>query len=199
MATRFSTYERVPFLDDEADDVSTPALEKPHLSAHHHVIAVAVADGLTPRRLWQTLSSAPKGAVVCAVVTTLALVSVTLSSFTLHTPGSYVQVVDIHQGNAPRPDFRDAWNGPIEIAGSYRCGTHPSEARSLNCTFDIMNYGFLGAECYYEDMAREALAEGPWTWYLDRTATVEIPQDEYYLGRAVEVVVHWSYHVSHCK
>ena len=62
-----------------------------------------------------------------------------------------------------------------------------------------MNYGWTANECYYEDLADAALAKGPWKWYLDPNATVEIPQDQAVLGRAVEVWTELDYHMEHCK
>ncbi|KAJ9611644.1 hypothetical protein H2200_004828 [Cladophialophora chaetospira] len=61
---------------------------------------------------------------------------------------------------------------PSRSPGATDVEPHPSEARAFNCTLGIMNYGFLGSECYYEDMADKALAEGPWKWYLDRNGTM---------------------------
>lgn len=180
-------YDRLPLIEEEDGQ----AMEKESPMGLHRTQSV--------RHVWQDCLEAPKTLVIAASLATILVLTVIVSSFTNHTPGSYVQLFTLAQKNSPRPDFKDPFDGPIELAGSHRCGSYPSEAGALGCVFDIMNYGWTASECYYEDLAMEGLSHGPWKWYLDPDGTVEIPQDDQVLGRAVEVWTELGYHLEHCK
>jgi hypothetical protein len=108
-------------------------------------------------------------------------------------------VLSIAQANSYRPHFAETEEWPIEIAGSQQCGTFPAETRGRKCVFDVMHYSFTRQECYYPDIAEEALSHGPWKWYLDPSGNIEIPQDLEALGRAVEVFVEVEYVRERCK
>ena len=182
-----NTYHKLSTVDEE-DDI---ALEKEEL--------IPTQNAHPVRCIWRDCLEAPKSLIVTTALLTIVAIIVVVSSFTVHTPGSYVHYLTPSQKNTPRPNFKDPHGGPIELAGTYRCGSFPSEAKSLGCVFDIMNYGWTASECYYEDLAKEALSHGPWRWFLDPAGTVEIPQDPQVLGRAVEIWTELGYHIEHCK
>ena len=186
------SYDQLPLVEDSDED--GPIMERPsllHCRTSHSTRYI--------RQVWEDCLQAPKSLIVTATLVTITIIIIIVTSFTSHTPGSYVKMLTLSQKNSPRPDFKDPFGGPIELAGTYRCGSYPSEAGALGCIFDIMNYGWTAAECYYEDLAEEALEKGPWKWYLDPEGQVEIPQDAAVLGRAVEVWTELGYHLEHCK
>jgi hypothetical protein len=91
--------------------------------------------------------------------------------------------------------------GIHKISHSHRvldCGQSPAEAKAKGCIFDIMNYAWTPPACYEPDLAEEALLRGPWPWYLDRNATLPLPQDPAVLGDMALVWTTYDYHASHC-
>jgi hypothetical protein len=122
-----------------------------------------------------------------------------IASFTVHTPGSYVIFLTLSKQHSLQPDFVDAGEGPLELGGTTRCGSFPSQAESCGCVFDLMNYGFTAPECFYEDLYEEALGTGPWPWYIGENLTLPLPQDVNILMRSVEVWTEIKYHYEHCK
>ncbi|KAH0555745.1 hypothetical protein GP486_006308 [Trichoglossum hirsutum] len=78
------------------------------------------------------------------------------------------------------------------------CGKTPAEAKAKGCVFDIMNYAWTPPACYEKDLADEALLRGPWPWFLDRNATLPLPQDPAVLGDEPLVWTTYDYHAEHC-
>ncbi|QKX63210.1 uncharacterized protein TRUGW13939_10379 [Talaromyces rugulosus] len=137
--------------------------------------------------------------MVATCFATSILLLITITSFTGHKPGSYVRLYTVSQQNAFQPEHLDSFGGPMELGGTYRCGSYPSEAKSLGCVFDLMNFGWTAPECYYEGVSVPGIAEGPYKFYLDKNLTVEIPQDVALSGRVVDVYTTRHYHGEHCK
>jgi len=175
------TYERVSLDEDLNED--TPIVEK-----SRWVKLIATDGNRTSKRI-----------LVLAAITIILMAGLIVASFTNHIPGKYVRVETISQHNTFRPDFKDGDNGPIELAGNYRCGSFPSEARDRNCTFDFMSYGYTAPECFYPDLYEEALAAGSWKWYFDPEATLEVPQDPRIMMSVVELYGELGWQIEHCK
>ena len=77
------------------------------------------------------------------------------------------------------------------------CGASRAEARANGCTFDIMRYAWVPAECYDLEAAEDALAKYSWSWYLDRNGTVPVETSE--LVHHDIAYTQWGYHTHHCK
>lgn len=159
--------------------------------------ALPLHEGIERTRLPQALTDMPKAALGLATLVSTFMAVAIISSLLRHTPGSYIKVLTISQVHVPRP-FLDTADWPLEAAGSNRCGTFPAEAKSRNCTFDLMHYSYTAPDCYYPDLAMQALASGPWSWYLDADEKLEIPQELDMLSRVAEVFVQWDYFRVRC-
>jgi len=181
-------YDQVPLVDE--DDEDGPIMEK---SMHYH------PQKRSLRAIWQECIQAPKTLLAACILSILCLIILTTASFTIHTPGSFVVFRTLSQQHSLQPDFIDAGEGPLELAGTTRCGSFPSQAVQFGCVFDLMNYGFTASECFYEDLYEEALATGPWEWYIGENLTLPLPQDVEVLKRSVEVWTQIEYHYEHCK
>ncbi|TVY42161.1 hypothetical protein LSUB1_G001936 [Lachnellula subtilissima] len=181
-------YDQVPLVDE--DDEDGPIMENP---MHHR------SQKKSLRMIWRECIQAPKTLIVAGSLVTLCIFILTIASFTVHTPGSYVIFRTLSQQHSLQPDFVDAGEGPLELAGTTRCGSFPSQAVQYGCVFDLMNYGFTAPECFYEDLYEESLATGPWPWYIGENLTLPLPQDVNILMRSVEVWTQIKYHYEHCK
>ncbi|TGO09334.1 hypothetical protein BTUL_0170g00260 [Botrytis tulipae] len=181
-------YDPVPMGDD--DDEEGPIMETPmHYRARKQSLSVILKEFV----------QAPKSLLVSGVLATLCILILTISSFTIHTPGSFVRIRTLSQQNSLQPDFVDAGEGPSpELGGTKRCGSFPSQAEQYGCVFDLMNYGFTAPECFYQDLYEEALATGPWPWYIGENLTLPLPQDVEILKRSVETWTQIRYHYQHC-
>lgn len=151
------------------------------------------------RMVLREYTQMPTRLIVTASVTILCFLILTITSFTVHTPGSFVVFRTFSQENSLQPDYVDFGGGPIELAGTDRCGSFPSQAEHNGCIFDVMNYGFTAPECFYQDLYDEAIAKGPWPWYIGENLTLSVPQEPALLMRSVEVWTNIAYHYQHCK
>jgi hypothetical protein len=151
------------------------------------------------RLIWKSFIEAQRSIIVAGMLAMLCLLVLAISTYTVLRTTSKVVVRTLSQQHSLQPDFIDAIGGPLEMAGSMRCGSFPSQAEELGCIFDLMNYGFTPPECFYEDLYQEALSKGPWPWYIDGRFNVSLPQDDTILMRSVDVWSNMQYHYEHCK
>ncbi|KZF21985.1 hypothetical protein L228DRAFT_277365 [Xylona heveae TC161] len=189
-STSTFAYDQVPLVDEEH------GLEEKN---HDDLIRSLKSRPNSVQDICRRFLETPKTLIIAAILATATLVTVVVTSFTVHTPGSYVHMHTIPQKNALQPDYIDSFGGPLELGGTRRCGSYPSEAEALGCVFDLMNYGWTAPECYYESLSTAGLSEGPYKFYLDSNLTVEIPQEVAMTGRVVDVYTTHHYHTEHCK
>ena len=149
--------------------------------------------------IWTRLVETPRELTVATCLAATVLLLVVITSFTVHVPGSYARMYTLSQQNSLQPEYIDPFGGPMELGGSRHCGSYPSEAESLGCVFDVMNFGWTAPECYYEGLSAKGISRGPYSFYLDANLTVEIPQDVTASGRVVDVYTTRHYHREHCK
>src|ERR1700710_576865 len=149
-------------------------------------------------RIWLDFIRVPKTLIATSILASAVLLVIIFSSLTIHTPGSYIHLHTMEQKNSLQPHYIDP-NGPMELGGTWRCGSYPSQAKALGCIFDIMGFGWTPPECYYENVSKDGLSKGPWKWYLDKNLTIDVPQEYVNSGRIVEVYAARSYHTEQCK
>ncbi|KAJ5770659.1 uncharacterized protein N7511_002710 [Penicillium nucicola] len=184
-----SEYDRVPLVEE-----NNPLNEKGECDLD----LPSSFQPSTAKEIWTRIVETPRALVVATCFATTVLLLIVITSFTVHKPGSYVRMYTLSQQNALQPEYRDSFGGPMELGGTYRCGSYPSEAKSLGCVFDLMNFGWTAPECYYEEISTAGIAKGPYKFYLDEDLTVEIPQDVALSGRVVDVYTTRHYHREHC-
>ncbi|KAL8791651.1 MAG: hypothetical protein Q9195_005734 [Heterodermia aff. obscurata] len=166
------------------------------LSLDLETLKLSPEDPPPPPRRFTTTHKTP---LIASLLALLVLLTVTITSFTTHTPGSYVHLTSLAQRNALQPSYNDASGGPIELGGSHRCGSNPTQASSLGCVFDLMNFGWVAPECFHAAISSKALeTAGPFTWYLDAELRVEVPQEVVAMGRVTEVYTTRAQHRAHC-
>ncbi|KAH8648270.1 hypothetical protein BGZ60DRAFT_390495 [Tricladium varicosporioides] len=148
--------------------------------------------------MWRDFIQVPKTLIITSILASTVLLLVIISSLTIHTPGSYIHLHTVAQKNSLQPHYDDP-DGPMELGGTHRCGSYPSQAKALGCVFDIINFGWTAPECYHQGISKAHLAKGPWRWFLDGNSTIEVPQEYINLGHAVEVWTTRDYQLEKCR
>lgn len=113
------------------------------------------------------------------------------------------------------PSSLPDWSKNPEIA---QCGSSPSEAESLGCTFDALAASYLPRHCYSATLFSAAQEEATdnllsnelfhplrpyptpatFEWYTDHNLTLPIPQDDIPSLLPFEAFTWERYHVAHC-
>ncbi|KAK6613032.1 hypothetical protein H4I95_01376 [Botrytis cinerea] len=181
-------YDAVPMGDD--DDEEGPIMEPPCITGHESKVSAWFCENSFKH---QSRSSFQEFSPHCVFSSSLSRASQSIRQ------AHFVRIRTLSQQNSLQPDFVDRGEGPSpELGGTKRCGSFPSQAEQYGCVFDLMNYGFTAPECFYQDLYEEALATGPWPWYIGENLTLPLPQDVEILKRSVETWTQIKYHYQHC-
>ena len=91
----------------------------------------------------------------------------------------------------------DSWDINGDVLRS-PCGSSPTEARALGCTFDIISFCWLPSRCYDAGLSQKFDKLADWEWYLDHNKTQPVAKSDALTGELDGLYVSWEYHVQHC-
>ena len=113
--------------------------------------------------MWRDFIRVPNSLIVTSSLASTVLLFVIISSLTVQSRGPYIHLDNTEQTILLQPHYNDP-DGPMELGGSHRCGSYPSQAEALGCVFDIINFAWTAPECYHKRMSEAHISEGAWKW-----------------------------------
>ncbi|KAM7191219.1 hypothetical protein V8F20_009397 [Naviculisporaceae sp. PSN 640] len=123
------------------------------------------------------------------VLSVFAVSSILASIFTSVQSSPHREVYSLNASLSKAEAFPD---------GFLSCGHSPSEARSKNCTFDLMLSTWIHESCADRDMMETYLAQGQYHYFYDKDRAIPMTEEEARKGEYKTLWTDGEFHLAHC-